>query len=326
MNASNLPAALAIANNVGAFKVPDPGASGTINYFGKGVFVCEVTTATAESRTLPTAADADVGNVGVVILQSDSGDLTVSGSSDGDVVMDNAGEMAIFLVTDADGTHQWRTVSQQAGLDAVEADILTNAGDITTNAAGISTNAGDIDALEALAYRAFAEPLSPYEFRVHDALGTLLSVGAGSSDDLGITVGVIGTSAASLNATVDDASATQEGVILYRVPEDYVDGGDLTLSVDFTRTAAADMTATLDAEVYREAAPSTDICGTASGSGDINSAASGTITFTITGTNVAAGELLNIRLAAAIDDSGGATDPAVWEFVPSVLFTVADQS
>ena len=284
----NMRAGLLRAGDASANVLTDPGSGGTIVV--RPFDLAQVTLTGAGARTLESASAMPLGARVLVLSQTNA--ITCNS-----VTIDD-GEHVEFLVTlDSSGNNQWVQASQDA----------------------------NVDALEDTVYRTITEELKPEEFRVHDALGTLLSAGAGATDDLGLTIGVIGTSRSSLNATVDDAALTQEGVVFWTVPQTYIAGEDLTLTVDFTRTAAADTSATIDAEVYRAAAASTDICGAAD-DGDINSAASGTVTFTITGTTVNPGDDLHIRLVAAIDDSGGATAASVWEFNAYVAHTVPNNS
>lgn len=291
MSAHNIRHKLLHAGFADEQKLVDPGSGGTVRVDkDKGVLVLT----SAGARTFISAARVPLGTE-VLICATVSG-ATINGTSVGD------GEFVAYHVTlDSSGDNEWTLQSADTALQA------------------------DIDALEALAYRTYVDELNPADFRVHDALQTTLPT-AGANDDLGITYGAIGSSRPTLNATVDDETLTQEGVVSYRIPEVYRAGDNLTLSVDFTRTAAAVTSATLDAEVYEFGAPSTDICGAASPSGDINSAASGAITFTITGTNLTPGDLLYIRLIAAINDGTGTTAAAVFEFSASVSFTVADES
>ena len=310
MTAYNARNKLAKSSNVGRSSRKDPESGGIIIVSQVDRSVCEMTG--AGTRTLETAAGIGVGTK--ILCVSRTNAIDVVGATTARI--DN-GEYVEFVVTkDSSGVHQW----------------VENGGTAETGlAARLTTAEADIDALEGVAYRTNTVKLSPYDFRVHDAMGTKLSAGPATStdDDLGLTVGVIGTAVTpTLNATVDDIDTgnVQEAVILWQVPLNYVAAAALTLSVDFTRTAAADTTAVIDAEVYRHAAASTDVAGAPSGSGNINGAASGTITWAVTGTDVVPGEYLDIRLIVTIDDNAGASAPAVFEFEPEMIFTVADQS
>lgn len=109
MGAHNLPLESARALSGGFYSVKDPGASGTMNP-GKvsGFNICEVTTAAAESRALPSASGLGVGTCFIVTLKTDGGDLTITGADSGNVTLDDAGEAAYFIVTDAAGTKGWQ--------------------------------------------------------------------------------------------------------------------------------------------------------------------------------------------------------------------------
>lgn len=105
--AHQLPITIDRALRTGFFKVRDPGSAGTIGYSNKGYAICEVVTAGAETRTLPTVSGYPVGHKLTVIFKTDGGDLTISGS-DQTVVLANAGEVVEFVVVDNNGTKAWR--------------------------------------------------------------------------------------------------------------------------------------------------------------------------------------------------------------------------
>lgn len=107
MGAHQLPLHADRALRNGFYSVVDPGASGTISWHNKGLAICQVVTATAESRALPAASGFAVGTHLLVMLKTDGGDLQITGATSGTVTLDDAGELVEFVVTDADGTHQW---------------------------------------------------------------------------------------------------------------------------------------------------------------------------------------------------------------------------
>lgn len=124
MSAKMLPLSLDRALRTGFFQVDDPGSAGTISGQNKGHMICEVVTAGAESRTLPTAAGYAVGTTLLVTLKTDGGNLTLANADDDDAVLTDAGQMALFVVTDANGTKGWRTVSAPATADGVNGAIV----------------------------------------------------------------------------------------------------------------------------------------------------------------------------------------------------------
>jgi len=135
-SAHTLPLALSKCLSAGFFAVDDPGASGTISIErGKGTrVICQVVTAAAESRVLPTASSLPVGQEILVILQTDGGNLTITGAAES-VVLDSGGDYALFVVVDNAGTRAWRVIRdttdvEQATviLDAQSEDIAAGTG------------------------------------------------------------------------------------------------------------------------------------------------------------------------------------------------------
>lgn len=120
----------------GLNRVDDPGASGTIEFdTPMGYAVCLVTTAAAESRALQSAARFGVGQLFAVILSTDGGDLTITGA-EASVVLSDAGDVALFVVSDNAGTKAWRIVGTTktplVDLDGVaDALVLDADGDTT---------------------------------------------------------------------------------------------------------------------------------------------------------------------------------------------------
>lgn len=119
--------------------IADPGDAGTIT-IDKDGGVCPVVTATAETRTLrqPTKA----GIVGVIVLHTDGGDLTltVTGGYNADaattITFDDAGDYVRFQSIDVGGTYYWRVIGQEgtnAAAEDLTVDQLTaTTGSITT--------------------------------------------------------------------------------------------------------------------------------------------------------------------------------------------------
>lgn len=145
--------------------------------------------------------------------------------------------------------------------------------------------------------------------RVQDNLSTLLPAIA-SGSDLGLIDGTFGTDAAVLQTS--DAKATtvtQYARFLFGLPVEYDDGASITVRVRAgMETTISDGTATVDVECFkqdRDGAVGADLCATAAQS--CNTLANSDLSFIITPTGVAAGEVLDIRLAVAITDAATAT-------------------
>lgn len=132
MGAHQLPLDSARALSGKFYSVLDPGSGGTMNP-GKvsGWNICEVTTAAAENRALPSAANFPVGAHFTVILQTDGGDLTITGAETGNVSLDDAGEVADFIVTDAAGTKGWQRLIATTAVSSFSLgdDEVANFGD-----------------------------------------------------------------------------------------------------------------------------------------------------------------------------------------------------
>lgn len=164
------------------------------------------------------------------------------------------------------------------------------------------------------------DTLQPYvvnfaDFRVHDAIATLLP-SAAANDDLGFDGGTFGTEAPHLTAgDVKTTSSTRYGRFLVRLPMEYDDGETVTLRLKAGMlTTVADGSCTVDVEAYKcdgETGVGSDLCATAAQS--INSLTFADKDFIITGTGLVSGDLLDIRIAVAYVDTatGTAVEPVV---------------
>jgi hypothetical protein len=167
--------------------------------------------------------------------------------------------------------------------------------------------------LKQEALQSYRIPLT--EFRVHDAVSSLLPAAA-ANDDLGMINGTFGTTGTSLQTS--DAKATtvtQYGRVQVPLPVEYDNGQSITLAIAADmETTVSDGTATIDVEAYKNGAGD-DICATAAQS--CNALTSSTLSFVITPTGISSGDLLDIRVTAAITDS--ATGTAVVAQITSVI-------
>ena len=137
---------------------------------------------------------------------------------------------------------------------------------------------------------------------------------AGDGTNLGLAAGVHGKNTPKLASTSvgAGAAATEKARFQFALPPDYVDGGAITLRLHARAADVAATSATLDVECYAgdgEAGVSADLCATAvqSVNADTNWA---DVDFTLTPTGRVAGEVLDIEITVAIDDSGGGGDGA----------------
>lgn len=288
MTAYNIQSKLSKARRGDRTKVADPGDAGTIKAQNVDRAVCVVTGGT--TRSLEAAARYSEGASILVISQTSS--ITVNSQALAD------GEHAEFIVTlDSNGAKQWVT--------------------------SLSTNIQDeLNTIETYLERAKTVHIPLSSLRVHDAFATNLPSTAGN-DDLGLVLGTYGTNRTEVHYG-DAATGTisRLAALLATVPQDYVAGEAMSIVIPFTRDNAAEVSATVDIEVWREAAPTVDINSTAAV--DINAAASGTATFVLTPTNLVPGEQVKIRITGAADDTGGAaSDHALlglaWSYTPTVI-------
>lgn len=154
-------------------------------------------------------------------------------------------------------------------------------------------------------------PVKLTDFRVHDALETVLP-GTPASDDLGITGGTYGTHAPKL--TTGDlkaaGSTTRRGRFTYELPPEYVAGETVTLRLSAgMETTVADVAATIDAECFVNGRDGTvdgsDLVTTAATT--INALGFSNKDFTITPTALVPGDQLDIRVSVLVNDAASAT-------------------
>ena len=217
-------------------------------------------------RTLEAAANIGVGTSILVISATDG--VTVSDGSS--TVYMNANEWGVaHVVENTAGTHSW---------------VLFNAS--TQNNTNIELPIADA--------------------RVHDAAGTLLTVAAGATDDMGINAGTYGTTGLTLNS-LDVGGGGETFYARFPnviVPTNYIQGQVLSLVANVTEVVACGTSATLDFECYRSAdAPATDLVATAVQS--IVGATATDYVFTLTSTAIQAGDRLDIRVKTVLTNAAG---------------------
>lgn len=98
------------ALRAGFFNVPDPGASGTISWTGKGQAICALVTAGAESRALPDASGFGVGTMLLVYGSALAGTATITGAATGSVALTADGNHVEFTVVEDGGVKQWNAL------------------------------------------------------------------------------------------------------------------------------------------------------------------------------------------------------------------------
>lgn len=267
MAARSLPIELDRGLRSGFYRVADPGAGNEIAGHNKGFMLVPVVTAAAETRSLKAATAYSLGTRIIVFFKEDGGDLTITGA-DSNVVLEDAGDFAEFVVTDNDGTLVWRVASSTKPITSTATTQIP----ITDFRSGV--------AVEALVPTTATDAL------------------------LAVVSGTHGTSQPHLKADVADKkdTAAAKARIQVRIPADYKAGEDVTFIIEADEETAADTSATIDADArIVGATPGSDLVTTAAQ--DITGASDADQSFTVTGTNLSPGDLLDIVITATIDDS-----------------------
>jgi len=152
---------------------------------------------------------------------------------------------------------------------------------------------------------AYGIPLT--EVKTWDDMATNLP-GAAASDDLALITGTLGTTAPTIQTgDLKDAGATTRyGAFLVALPAEYQAGESVQIRVRAGMdTTVASAAATVDIQAYKidgDGGVSADLCSTAAQS--INSLTEANKDFAIDATNLAAGDVLHVRIAVAVNDSG----------------------
>lgn len=144
------------------------------------------------------------------------------------------------------------------------------------------------------------------EFRVHDAVKTDLP-DTPSADDLGLAEAVGSAIVGVETNGGGTATSTGYALALIPIPADYIAGGTLTLRARAKVTNLSEVSEKIDCEVKKvgDAAVGSDICATAEQ--DLT-AAYANYDFTITPTGLTPGDILQVRLKLATNDTGGTQD------------------
>lgn len=162
----------------------------------------------------------------------------------------------------------------------------------------------------------FVVPLT--DFRVWDAMQTVLP-GTSSADDLALAGGTFGTDSPTIQTgDVKNSTVTRYARALVRLPIEYDAGETVMLRVHAGMiTTVASASATVDVQAYKsdkEAGVGSDLCTTNAQS--CNSTTFADLDFVITPAGLAAGDVLDVRLAVAVTDV--ATGTAVIAAIGSV--------
>jgi len=160
--------------------------------------------------------------------------------------------------------------------------------------------------------------ISPDVWRVHDAFATNLP-GTPANDDLGLVDGTFGTNVVTIQAGDLKAAGatTRYAKARLSLPHEYVAGETVTFRLrSGMETTVADTSCTLDFEAYRVDDDGTvdgaDLCTTSAQ--NINSLSEANFDFTLTPTNLSAGDEIEVRIAITCTDAatGTAVTPVIY--------------
>lgn len=261
-------------------------AAYTVGYAGAGESCIGVTQAAALINT----------QVPVKMLAGGGGSFKIECS---DAVSLSSGQRALYGTANGKVDSSANGVSQFNALQAADG-ALSVVESIAVLAPGAST----------VASRVHAVPLD----RVKLLTGLQLAATA-ASGVFGMAFGTHGTHAPTLIGNAASGNVkTDQGRFLFTVPAGYTAASNLILRVHGKVTVAATVSCTIDALVYessKEGAAGgspTDLCATAA---IALTDAYGDKDFTITGTNLVAGDVLDILLTAVNTDTGGTSGGVV---------------
>lgn len=163
-----------------------------------------------------------------------------------------------------------------------------------------------------LTQESLAKYVVPWEaLRIFDAYATDLT-GTASSDDLGLIGGTFASASPMVKtSTPSGTSITQKTRFCVQLPPEYVSAARVKLRVHARVEVAANVSATVDFSAYesnKEGGISADLVTTAATS--INAITWADVDFEITATSLVAGDVLDVQMTLAINDTG-ATNAAL---------------
>jgi hypothetical protein len=167
-------------------------------------------------------------------------------------------------------------------------------------------------------------PVSWEKFRVWDAFHTN-AVGTAATDDLALTTGAFTASGAGARISAGDCknlgATTRRVAFFVTVPDNYDDGETIQLRFRAGMvTTVASVSCTIDAEAFTLSTGATvasDLVTTSATS--INSLSVTEYDFTLDAANINPGDLLEVRLTIACNDSGTGTAVTPTVYAVSLL-------
>ena len=152
-------------------------------------------------------------------------------------------------------------------------------------------------------------PVNLVDLRVWDAMQTNLP-GTSANDDLALIGGTFASASPTIQTSdMKTLTATRYARCLMALPAEYDNGESVQIRFHAgMKTAVSDTTATVDVEAYesdRAEGISADL-GTTSAQ-DINSLTFADKDFALTSTSLVSGDILDVRIAVAVNDAAGGT-------------------
>lgn len=249
-----------------------------------------------------------------------------------------ADDQATYRVANGDGTHIFiasGSISAGAAVYAAASGKVAGSGTVLIGEAITAAGAdgdqievqpssaailGDVARSSITQQDLVSYPIAIGEFRVWDAPSTVAVAATGANDDLAVVYNTFLTAAPTIETgDLKNAGATTRKVgFQFQLPVEYVAGQTITLRINAgMKTTVASVSATVDAQVANITNDATaDICATSAAS--INSLTPANKDFTITPTNAEPGDVLDVVLSVAVNDSG--TGTAVIGQINSVAF------
>lgn len=265
-------------------------------------------TSANQTNASPTATIPDIGDAADSFVMNDTAATLTNKTLTSPVV----GTQITLDQTTHDVTLSWADQTQACALGIPDMNSANAYMVWTTESDGQITNA-EIDAAAAIVRSKLAQealesyPIPLAEFRAADGA----ALGIADVNDAGDHYLAYSTNTWKLMGNSPDSDTqTDVSLIQFALPPEYDDGQTITVRINAEYTADGD-TKSLDLEVYKanktDASVGSDICATAVQTLTATDAA---YDFTVTPTGLTGGDLLNIKITTAFQDSDGAVGEA----------------
>lgn len=234
---------------------------------------------------------------GITNTGSESGGPTVSVGASG-----TAGTLEVYPATAAKGKTTV-TAADNSGNTTTNINTAAQSGARTYTVPDMGGNASMLMTRQTLGASGLVPTQIPLvNFRNADGTGLAASAAAGK---FGLSY-TPGTAQFLLTEAANSNTKTDEAAIDIVLPPNYVNGQNITLTAhcNYTLGSGTVGTHTLAAAAYSNAADGTQGANLIATAAQTVPAADGAVTFTITGTGLAAGSHLTLTLTLVIQDTG----------------------